>query len=204
MSDSNEKQRWVAYELHDRLLPWLHGAKMQLSNLKVSAESEAQLRVAKHCLTIAGEEGRALIGFLESYDQQQAGSLESSILKFVAVTEPMAAQQQQQIEIEEPLASTLRLSITQAWNLLRILQQSVLNAVQHAGPCIIRISMLDEGHAFKLSVRDSGVGFDASSAIPSNHFGLVGMRERARSIGAQLDIRSSPGKGTSVSLILPH
>jgi signal transduction histidine kinase len=55
-----------------------------------------------------------------------------------------------------------------------------------------------------LSVRDDGAGFDAATPPASGHFGLLGMKERARRIGAELLVESSPGHGTEVKLILPR
>jgi nitrate/nitrite-specific signal transduction histidine kinase len=53
-------------------------------------------------------------------------------------------------------------------------------------------------------VRDDGRGFDPSQASPTGHWGLIGMRERAASIGATLTVTSAPGAGTEVVLVLPE
>ena len=54
-----------------------------------------------------------------------------------------------------------------------------------------------------LSVRDDGLGFDPVAARGSGRLGLDGMAERARLVGGELDLRSSPGAGTEVTLRLP-
>jgi signal transduction histidine kinase len=63
------------------------------------------------------------------------------------------------------------------------------------------------GEALVISVTDDGVGFDmperADALTDLGHFGLVGMRERAELIGAQLTIRSARGSGTTVELKVP-
>ena len=57
---------------------------------------------------------------------------------------------------------------------------------------------------FEITVRDDGMGFDpAAQTTPSGHFGLVGMRERARLAGGTLTIDSEPGVGTRLALRLP-
>jgi two-component system nitrate/nitrite sensor histidine kinase NarX len=54
-------------------------------------------------------------------------------------------------------------------------------------------------------VRDDGRGFRAAEAVPDEtHVGLRIMRERARTIGAQVQVRSTPGSGTEVVLSLPR
>ncbi len=49
-----------------------------------------------------------------------------------------------------------------------------------------------------------GRGFDPSQPAPTGHWGLIGMRERAASIGARLTVTSAPGAGTEVVLVLPE
>ena len=58
-----------------------------------------------------------------------------------------------------------------------------------------------------MSLTDDGHGFDpahAAGATPGEHLGLVSMRERAAFIGATLEVRSAPGRGTTVRLRIPH
>jgi signal transduction histidine kinase len=51
-----------------------------------------------------------------------------------------------------------------------------------------------------LTIADDGQGFDPANSPPPDHFGLVGLRERAAAIDATLDIRSTPGGGTTVAV----
>ncbi|MFL9451639.1 ATP-binding protein [Tolypothrix bouteillei VB521301_2] len=53
-----------------------------------------------------------------------------------------------------------------------------------------------------LRIQDNGRGFDADSASVSNGYGLLGMRERAQQMGAELTIRSHPGEGTEVVVLV--
>jgi two-component system sensor histidine kinase NreB len=55
----------------------------------------------------------------------------------------------------------------------------------------------------RLSVQDDGSGFVRAGEPAGNHYGLVGMQERARDIGAVLQVASELGAGTTVSLALP-
>lgn len=203
MSESDE-DKWLAYELHDRLLPWIHGARMQLANLRVAPEGQEQLDLARQCLTMAAEEGRALIGFVESRTMEAStDSLEIVIRKFVAVTQPLALQSQQEIRLIDPFDVGSGWSASEAWTILRIIQQAVQNAIQHAGPCAIELYGSVSNGGLLIEVRDSGRGFDSSN-IPSGHFGVSSMKERAESIGAELQIRSDSGRGTVISLKVPR
>lgn len=208
MNDSKETRRWIAYELHDRLLPWIHGAKMQLATLESAQGNDQRLEIAKHCLTIAAEEGRALISFLESDQSERVDSLRHSIEQFIELTRPLATQQGQQLTIVEPLYLPNATPPELAWPLLRIVQQSVLNAVQHAGPCEIKLSSqlnatgLDHSE-LSICIEDTGNGFDCQAEVESTHFGLSSMKQRAESIHARLQIDSAVGSGTRVELTLP-
>ena len=56
----------------------------------------------------------------------------------------------------------------------------------------------------RVGVRDDGRGFDPSHVTPAGHWGLIGMRERAESMGAKLSVTSAPGSGTHVVLVVPR
>ena len=55
--------------------------------------------------------------------------------------------------------------------------------------------------ALELRIEDNGVGFDPAAARPG-HYGIVGLREQAQIIGAQLDIESKPDRGTIIRVVL--
>ena len=89
-------------------------------------------------------------------------------------------------------------------NILRIGQEAISNAVRHANAKSISVSLLFGEKSFHFNVRDDGVGFDPTKPTPGEGgFGLVGMRERAAHIKGQLEIRSSSGQGTELTLRIP-
>lgn len=83
-------------------------------------------------------------------------------------------------------------------NLLRIGQEALTNAFKYAKSTDIKIHLVYETSKFILRVKDNGQGFDTESICFSNGFGLLGIKERAGRINAQLDINSQPGEGTEV------
>jgi len=88
------------------------------------------------------------------------------------------------------------------YNLLRIAQEAILNAVKHSGARTLRVTLDGTEHHLQLSVKDDGTGFDDSDTAPAGHYGLIGMNERAAQIGAKLHITSAPGRGTTVSVMM--
>src|SRR2546423_60786 len=85
--------------------------------------------------------------------------------------------------------------------LLRIAQEAVSNAVRHARPQTVRITMTDEPAHWELAVADDGVGMlERPDVYAGEGFGLSSMRQRAGAIGGRWQIDSQPGTGTRVSV----
>lgn len=83
----------------------------------------------------------------------------------------------------------------------RVVQEALTNAVRHAGPGpAVRVDLRGEGGALRLSVTDDGTG-PVPGGTPG--FGLLGMRERARSVGGTLDAGPRAGGGFQVTATLP-
>lgn len=146
--DETHTDRWLGYELHDGLLQWIIGARLQLlatlsRESEIDAAAQASVRKALTSLDIALEEGRELIGYLE-HDQEVAGvKFVARLESFVQATEQEAQHHQQTIALhldtETRHALQNSLGNTASWNLLRIVQQAVRNAIQHAGPTRIDV-----------------------------------------------------------------
>ena len=89
----------------------------------------------------------------------------------------------------------------------RVAQEALTNAERHAGSTVVEVDLEASDARTQLRVRDDGNGFDpgrpgrSSSQDPAaSGLGLRGMAERARLVGGELDVRSAPGGGTSVTL----
>jgi signal transduction histidine kinase/streptogramin lyase len=81
--------------------------------------------------------------------------------------------------------------------LYRIAQEALNNAAKHAEASQVEVRFQCEADRATLSIRDDGRGFDIQH-VPSGHFGVGIMRERAAAVGAELEIESEPGSGTEV------
>ena len=91
------------------------------------------------------------------------------------------------------------------YNLLRIAQEALSNSVKHSGARIVEVALSCTSERVSLSVKDDGSGFSKEgngNGLPG-HYGLIGMKERATQIGADLQLASEPGRGTTVSVSLP-
>jgi signal transduction histidine kinase len=85
--------------------------------------------------------------------------------------------------------------------LLRIAQEAVSNAVRHARPHTVRITLMDEVGHWIMAIIDDGVGMEERPDFYARQgFGLSSMRQRAGAIGGEWQIESQPGLGTRVSV----
>lgn len=86
----------------------------------------------------------------------------------------------------------------------RVMQEALQNTHKHARATTVRIDWGRDGDERVLHVADDGAGFDVvRAARQPRSVGLVSMRQRAELIGANFDIRSIPGQGTTVTLRIP-
>ena len=85
--------------------------------------------------------------------------------------------------------------------LYRITQEALTNATKHGHATRIVIEILEDPTTVHLTVRDDGNGFDPDAQ--SDGFGLLGMRERTELLDGELQVNSTPGKGTTLSVRLP-
>src|SRR5262249_4451706 len=85
-------------------------------------------------------------------------------------------------------------------NLLRICEEAITNAVKHAAPDCVSVTVEYNTADLRLRVLDNGCGFEPDNldGPKHGHFGLAGLRERTKTIGGNLSVVSSPGKGTEV------
>jgi signal transduction histidine kinase len=87
-----------------------------------------------------------------------------------------------------------------AVELRAIISEIFRNVLDHAGASVIRIDGRVDETGGLVTINDNGVGFDAD-ADPDGRFGLVGIRERAMLINGEVNVESSPGTGTLVSIM---
>lgn len=192
-----ERQR-IAREVHDSLEQELVGLSLRLDAAVAVADGRTfgLLDTTRRLVGQIQSEVRNLVWNLREQDGG-AGELAHFIRRLAT----------------ELLPATTRLDVVvrgEPWplpgpvehNLLRITQEAVTNALKHADPSTLEIVVAYDGDRLSLRVHDDGRGFDDSGQVEAKpgHFGLVGMRERARKIAARLAIESVPGRGTTVEV----
>jgi signal transduction histidine kinase len=87
-----------------------------------------------------------------------------------------------------------------------IAREALANAFRHAGAADIEVDVTYGDTALQVRVRDDGGGISTTVLVAGGkpgHFGLIGMRERAKKLGAHVEVWSKPGAGTEVDLRVP-
>jgi signal transduction histidine kinase len=97
---------------------------------------------------------------------------------------------------------TGRLPLAQEREMFRIAQEALANVEKHAEATQVTINWQCAGHAAVLDIADNGKGFPIGHAGRLDSYGIIGMRERAASIGATLHVDSDAGVGTRVRCLL--
>ncbi len=91
--------------------------------------------------------------------------------------------------------------------LYQAVRELLANIVKHARAQTVRVNGVSDGALLILSVQDDGVGFDpgsvSASASTPGGFGLFNIRERLRALGGRLDVVSSPGNGSRITMLIP-
>lgn len=104
------------------------------------------------------------------------------------------------LDLELDLATGIGMPPARADALVRIACEALTNVARHSGSGRVNLILRRDGERVRMQVRDSGHGFDTSAGCDG--FGLMSMRDRARSVGGELHISSEPGVGSKVEATL--
>ncbi len=198
----------VAGDLHDTLEQTLLAASLQLSaaNKTLNQQPSAtpgRLSLVGRLLARARQEVRDAVWDLHAAGAENAEGQPLGALLRAACSEA-AAGTSVRVDFSGPAEDPF-LSALLCAQAVRILRESLGNALKHASPTRIDVCLRIEGDVLRLSIADDGSGFFTATAPgpEAGHFGLSSMRERAQRLGGRVDIRSGSTKGTLVEAVLP-
>ncbi|MEM7134795.1 MAG: sensor histidine kinase [Chloroflexota bacterium] len=196
---SRERNR-LAREMHDTLAHTLSGTAVQLEAIKTlwdTAPLDVRLMLEQSSEEIRiglSETRRALLALRASPLEDLGLVLAVQELAESAADKMGAVLDWQSAGRFDHLAPAVEQGI------YRIAQEALANASKHAVAQAISVQLVQSSSQISLKISDDGIGFQPDQIDSQNHFGLLGMQERAKVIDAQLNIESSPGNGTSIQL----
>lgn len=202
--EQRERKRF-ATDLHDHLTQWLVLGRIKLSQLtrvSLPARSKSLITEADEVLKQALNYARSLVAEMSPTVLYEFGL--PVALKWLAKNmDRHELTVTVQIELED-----LPLAEDQAVLLFQSVRELLMNVVKHAEVKVAAISISHDNDVLRVTVTDSGCGFDLAPAAEathtlSAHFGLFSIRERMRAMGGRLELDSKPGHGTTATLVLP-
>ncbi|MGE7136937.1 ATP-binding protein [Luteibacter sp. NPDC031894] len=201
LDERHRERERIARELHDTLLQGVQGLILRFQAFADGLGKDDRSRASLERTIDRAEallvEGRDRVKGLRSHAEEE-GSLEQRI---AAVTEELELP----VHLATPSGHRRPLNPLVVDEVHSIVREAVLNAAHHSHARSIRITIEYATRYLKVCVRDDGDGFPVGSASPKsdNHFGLVGMRERAARMSGRLEVLSTPQRGVVVKLRVP-
>jgi signal transduction histidine kinase len=192
-----EEAARIAQELHDALGQELTVLKLDLENVRrkldPAAIDEMEQRIDGAVQTVRRISSQLRPGVLDR-------------LGLVAGLEWLLREFERHSSISTDLAATGNVEpagseISTA--LFRITQEALTNVARHAKASLVEVRLHREGNRIELRLHDDGRGFDPAAVREKPSLGLLGIEERARRLGGSVTIDSSPGAGTTLTVIIP-
>jgi PAS domain S-box-containing protein len=207
-SAREEEGTRIAREIHDELGGALTSLKWDLESLdKVISESRDQSK-----LQVLREKIKSMLGLSEttiSAVRRISSELRPCVLDDLGLAEAI---EWQALQFEARTGITcncdcslenISLNEEQSTVAFRILQEALTNILRHAQATRVDIAMKEEPGVFVLTISDNGRGITEDDKSRLQSLGLLGMRERAHLIGAEIDVTGVEGQGTVVTLRVP-
>ncbi|HQY94190.1 sensor histidine kinase [Caldilinea sp.] len=196
-----ERQR-MARELHDTLAQGVAGLVLQLEAVKAhlaAGRDERAAEIVEQALgrartTLAAS--RAAIDDLRATTTDLAAAMRERAERFSQATGILCT-----VDVATDAGDELP-NVTLE-HVLAVLGEALANVARHAAATQATVRLAREDGALLLTVSDDGCGFDPAQTPGAGHYGLLGMRERARLMGGSLSVHSAPERGTCVQLVAP-
>jgi len=197
-----EERTRISRAIHDELGQTLTGLKMDVAWLQSHLDPPQPALLAKM---------EAMSGLIDTTIQtvrRISTELRPGILDLglAATIEWQLQEFQTRTGIESKFISDLEETILDAdgsTTAFRILQEILTNVVRHAEATQVEVTLEETAAFLTLQVRDNGRGISKSEIYSPKSIGLLGMQERARLRGGEVQLQGSPGRGTTVIVRLP-
>lgn len=203
---AEEERVRLARDLHDRLGQWLTYIGFELERIievdrddKSRPTSSTDSRSVVELRNLYGDVQSALDELRETLRQLRSGVTEEDPFTVMGARLAVGFEERTGIHTNFHVQDQGdRLPVPIENELFRILQEALNNISKHAGAKNVDIMWTISGGNYELIIHDDGRGFSVGRGVRDSAYGLVGMRERADVIGADLGIESTPGEGTTV------
>jgi PAS domain S-box-containing protein len=199
-----DERRRIARELHDQLGQQLTALRLTLETLKAQSVERSDLRVQVETL-------EALARQLDEDIAFRVWELRPTVLENLGLQAALTNYVRHwskhfgiRAQLHTGQSTDERLTSEAETMMYRLAQEALNNVAKHARAAHVDVVLERSADHVSLIIEDNGVGFDASNPkAVGEGLGLIGMRERAALVGANLQIESTPGRGTTVIVRAP-
>jgi signal transduction histidine kinase len=191
-----DERKSIARELHDDLSQRLARLSIDAAQLERGAGPAAEMRTE---LSQLSEDVHALAYRLHPSTLDDLGLSEA--LRIECERASTAASVPVRLRAPDVLPP---LSRDGALCLFRVAQEGLRNVARHAHAAAVDLSLEAADGGVRMTIRDDGAGFDPSDSRSRRGLGLAGMRERVELAGGRINIRSAPGRGTTIDVWAPE
>ncbi len=204
-----ERER-IARELHDTLLQSFQGLTLHFQRVRNLLPGRAAEAIQTLDRALDGAEQAIVEGRDAIHDLRSSAPVALSLAEEItSLGEELVAKDRNEDPVQfrvviEGSAQTLHQNVH--IEIFRIAREGLRNAFCHSHACRIETEIAYTSNLFRLRIRDDGKGMDPDMrkrGERTEHWGLAGMRERAKRLSGELDVWSEPGAGTEVDLRVP-
>lgn len=188
-----EERARVAREIHDGLAQYLFAVSTHASMLESGASLEQTLPKLKEAAAAAQQEARFAVLALSS--ASGTAPFDAALRRYIEFLTADGA-----LEVDVEIDTAILLAPDEQIEVFRIVQEGLANVRKHAGAKRAEVWIGQRLGRRIVSVRDDGVGFDGEEAAAGQ--GLKNMRLRAKTIEGGFALRSRPGRGTALEVVL--
>ena len=203
-----EERIRIAREIHDQLGEMLTAFKLGLGWMKAVLENAGSLPEQKEFFEKIAELG-LLADNTADRARKLCTELRPAVLDDLGLV-PAIEWQAREFKLRTNIRCETKMEVEhvaanpdQAIAIFRILQELLTNVARHAHASSVRVSLKHIVPNLILQVIDNGRGIEAEQINAHDSLGLLGMRERAGLLGGSVEIRGKPGRGTTVSVVIP-
>lgn len=197
-----EERMRLAREIHDGLAQTLGFLKLKTAQMRSYLERgeddllHQALDTCFDALTEAYQEARqAIDGLRISSKEGFTEWLQQTVAEYQGATDTVVELCESEVDTCLPPEVQLQL--------IRVVQEALSNVRKHARARRVEITYRQVNDEMVMEIHDDGMGFSIEDVPGPSQHGLRGMRERAELVGADLQVTSQPGRGTTISLRLP-
>jgi len=200
-----DERRSLARELHDELGQYVTAIKTFAVAIVNKAKDKSP-DIAANAQTIVGAANQIYEGMHSIIRQLRPGALDNlglseTLRDAMQYWQTLHANVRFELKLNgqlDDLGESLNI------NVYRIVQESINNALKHAQAKSIEVNLTLLENELQLLIKDDGVGMNMASVDQSQHFGLLGIRERVQGFHGSFSLLSEPNRGTAIHINIPR